>query len=72
MQNPDKLRMYALPFFMFGLALMAFGMNGKKDVFLYAGIGCILVGLAFLKASVWDKPKESRRRFSKDGTPQQE
>ena len=49
-----------MPFLMLGLASIAFGFNTKNDLFLYAGIGGIAGGLAFLKASVWNTPKGSR------------
>ncbi|MES2765238.1 MAG: hypothetical protein V4642_05185 [Bacteroidota bacterium] len=66
--NSDKLRAVAMPFLMLGLAAIAFGFNTKNDIFLYTGIAGIAGGLAFLKASVWKKPKGSRswRRTEED------
>ncbi|HYF02185.1 MAG TPA: hypothetical protein VEC36_02330 [Patescibacteria group bacterium] len=61
MQNPDKLRSIAMPFLMLGLALMTFGMNTKSKLSLWAGIAGVGGGIALLKASVWERPKESRR-----------
>jgi hypothetical protein len=58
--NSDKLRATAMPFLMLGLASIAFGVNTDNNMFLYMGIAGIAGGLAFLKASVWNKPKGSR------------
>lgn len=49
-----------MPFLMLGLAFVTLGFNTKKDIYIYIGIAGIAGGLAFLKASVWNRPKGSR------------